>query len=223
MTPKLETRKLSREVDGDLIVDAVSLAVEEGGVLGIVGPSGAGKSSFLRLLNRLDEPTSGTVFLDGTDYRKLPPQELRRRIGYVPQQPALRTGTVFENVTVGPRLRGESVDEAEAARLLARVGLGGYEDRSVEELSGGEAQRVAIARTVINEPEVLLLDEPTASLDAESEAQVEDLLDELITVSGTTTILVTHERSQARRLASRIAVFEGGRVARVGPTREVLT
>lgn len=223
MTPKLETRELSREVDGDLIVDAVSLAVEEGGVLGIVGPSGAGKSSFLRLLNRLDEPTSGTVFLDGTDYRKLPPRELRRRVGYVPQQPALRTGTVFENVTVGPRLRGESVDEAEAARLLARVGLGGYEDRSVEELSGGEAQRVAIARTVINEPEALLLDEPTASLDVDSEAQVEDLLDELITASGTTTILVTHERSQARRLASRIAVFEGGRVARVGPTREVLT
>lgn len=222
MPPKLESRELSHEVDGDRIVDRVSLAVEEGDVLGIVGPSGAGKSSFLRLLDRLDEPTSGTVLLDGTDYREIPPGELRRRVGYVPQRPALRDGTVYENVTIGPRLRRESVDEAEVLQLLTRVGLMGYEDRTVGDLSGGEAQRVAIARTIVNGSEVLLLDEPTASLDADAEARVEDLLEELIAESGTTTILVTHDRSQARRLATRVAVFENGRVTTVGPTREVL-
>lgn len=222
MTAKLETRGLTRDVDGDVIVDDVSVAVEEGEVLGIVGPSGAGKSSFLRLLNRLDEPTSGTVFLDGTDYRGLSPRELRRRVGYVPQQPALRGGTVAEAVATGPRLRGESVDADAVSALLAQVGLTDYADRPVEELSGGEAQRVAIARTVFNDPEVLLLDEPTASLDDESESQVEALLSGLVADSTLTVLLVTHDKAQARRLATRAAVFENGRVTSVGPVREVV-
>ena len=222
MPPKLETRELSREVGGERIVDRVSIAVEAGDVLGIVGPSGAGKSSFLRLLNRLDEPTAGTVFLDGTDYGEIPPRDLRRRVGFVPQQPALREGTVRENVAIGPRLRGEPVDEAAVERLLARVGLEGYGNRTVDDLSGGEAQRVAIARTVLNDPEVLLLDEPTASLDAASEAQVEELLAELVAESDVTAVLVTHDSSQAGRLATSAAVFEDGRVTAVGPVREVI-
>lgn len=222
MPPKLETRELSREVGGERIVDRVSIAVETGDVLGIVGPSGAGKSSFLRLLNRLDEPTAGTVFLDGTDYGEIPPRDLRRRVGFVPQQPALREGTVRENVAIGPRLRGEPVDEAAVERLLARVGLEGYGNRTVDDLSGGEAQRVAIARTVLNDPEVLLLDEPTASLDAASEAQVEELLAELVAESDVTAVLVTHDSSQAGRLATSAAVFEDGRVTAVGPVREVI-
>ncbi len=102
MATKLETERLTRVVDGDRIVDGVSISVSEGDVLAVLGPSGSGKSSLLRLLNRLDEPTEGTVFLDGTDYRDLPPREVRRRIGIVPQSPALRDGTVFENVTIGP-------------------------------------------------------------------------------------------------------------------------
>lgn len=222
MPPKLETRELSREVGGSLLVDRVSLAVDAGDVLGIVGPSGAGKSSFLRLLNRLDEPTAGTVLLDGTDYREIPPRDLRRRVGFVPQKPALRPGTVRENVAVGPRLRGEPVDGAAVERLLARVGLADYGNRTVDDLSGGEAQRVAIARTVLNDPEVFLLDEPTASLDAASEARVEDLLTELVAESDATAVLVTHDRSQASRLATRAAVFEDGRVTAVGPVREVI-
>ena len=222
MTAKLETERLSREVGGELVVDSVSLSVEEGEVLGIIGPSGAGKSSFLRLLNRLDEPTAGTVYLDGTDYREIPPRRLRHRVGFVPQRPALRPGTVRENVTAGPRLRGETVDDERVETLLARVDLAGYGSRDVEDLSGGEAQRVAIARSVMNRPEVLLLDEPTSSLDATSEARVEELLDELQDEFDLTYVLVTHDREQARRLADRIAVFEDGRVSTVGPVREVL-
>lgn len=222
MVAKLRTERLSRTVDGDRLVDSVSLTVEEGDVLGIVGPSGAGKSSFLRLLNRLDEPTAGTVYLDGVDYRDVPPRELRHRVGYVPQQPALRAGTVGENVSVGPRLRGETVDDETVEDVLVRVGLGGYGERDVATLSGGEAQRVAIARTVVNRPEVLLLDEPTSSLDAESEATVERLLDELHAELGLTYVLVTHDRDQARRLATRVAVFEAGRVTAVGPVEEVV-
>lgn len=222
MAAKIETERLSYEVGGDRIVDSVSLSVEEGEVLGIIGPSGAGKSSFLRLLNRLDEPTSGTVYLDGVDYRDVPPRELRHRVGYVPQHPALRPGTVGENVTIGPRLRGEPADDGRVETLLDRVDLGGYGSRDVEDLSGGEAQRVAIARTVLNRPEVLLLDEPTSSLDAASEERVEELLDDLRDDFDLTYLLVTHDREQARRLADRVAVFEDGHVTALGPVREVI-
>lgn len=214
---------LSYEIEGDRILDEVSLDVASGETIAIVGPSGAGKSSLLRLLNRLDEPTSGTVYLDGTDYRTLEPETLRKRVGLVPQQPALRNGTVRENVTIGPRLRGESVSEERLAELLERVGLAGYADRDVAELSGGEAQRIAIARTVANDPEVLLLDEPTASLDSESEAAIERLLTDLLASGERTAILVTHDERQAKRLADRVARLSDGRIVEVGTPREVIT
>lgn len=222
MPPKLETRELTAVADGEPIVRDVSIAIAEAEVLAVVGPSGAGKSSFLRLLNRLDEPTRGTVLLDGTDYREIPPRELRRRVGLVPQNPALREGTVAENVTIGPRLRGETVTDQRVDRLLAQVDLAGYASREVSSLSGGERQRVAIARTIANEPEVVLLDEPTASLDADAEAQVEELLTDLIAGSDLTCVLVTHDRDQARRLADRVAVFEDGRVTTVDDVGAVL-
>ena len=221
MEPKLKTDALSRVVDGDRIVDGVSLAVAVGEVLAVVGPSGAGKSSFLRLLNRLDEPTEGTVRLDGTDYREIPPETLRTRVGYVPQRPALRDGTVGENVTIGPRLRGESIDDRRVEALLERVDLAGYAGRAVENLSGGEAQRVAIARTFVTDPEVVLLDEPTASLDPGAETRVEELLTDLITASDLTCVLVTHDREQARRLGDRVVVFEDGRATSIGDSESV--
>lgn len=212
MPATLETRDLAYTVGSRRIVDGVSLTVAAGATVAIVGPSGAGKSTFLRLLDRLAEPTDGTVLLDGTDYREIPPRELRRRVGLVPQSPALREGTVAENVTVGPRLRGESVPRSRVERLLDRLELSGYADRDAETLSGGEAQRVAIARTLVNDPDVLLLDEPTANLDDDTRSRVEALLVEVIEDVEVTTVLVTHGRSQARRLGERIVEFEDGRV-----------
>lgn len=218
---KLRADDLTYEIDGERIVDGVSLAVENGETVAIVGPSGAGKSSFLRLLDRLDEPTGGTVHLDGTDYRTIPPERLRKRVGMVPQNPALREGTVRENVTVGPRLRGESVAERRVEALLDDMGLSGYADRVTSDLSGGEAQRVAIARTVINDPEVLLLDEPTASLDGDSERAVERLLTDLLATGERTVLLITHDERQAGRLADRVARFADGRIAGVGTPEEM--
>ncbi|MGQ3412856.1 ABC transporter ATP-binding protein [Natrinema sp. LN54] len=218
----LETRSLTRVVDGDRIVDDVSVAVAESEVLVVVGPSGAGKSSLLRLLNRLDEPTEGTVLLEGTDYRSIPPQTLRQRVGLVPQDPALVPGTVSENVARSALLRDEPVDDAAVGRLLERLGLEGYAERDVEVLSGGERQRVAIARTLYNEPDVLLLDEPTSHLDSASEERVEDLLAELIRDLDLTVVMVTHDEPQARRLADRVLSLRDGRVERLGPVAEVL-
>lgn len=221
MSSKLETENLTRVVDGERIVDSVSVRIPGAEVAAVIGPSGAGKSSFLRLLNRLDEPTEGTVYLDGRDYRDIDPLTLRRRVGFVPQAPALLSGTVADNVTVGDRLRNEPVDDERVDRLLERVGLGGYRDESVDDLSGGEQQRVAITRTLYVEPEVVLLDEPTAHLDSGTEAQIEELLGELIREDGLTCVVVTHDTDQARRLGDRIVRFEDGRVTTVGSPREV--
>lgn len=219
----LRADELSYEIDGERILDRVSLDVASGETVAVVGPSGAGKSSLLRLCNRLDEPTGGTVYLGGTDYRTIDPQTLRKRVGMVPQNPALRAGTVRENVTIGPRLRGETVSEERLAGLLDAVGLAGYADRDAGDLSGGEAQRVAIARTVVNDPEVILLDEPTASLDSAAEAEVERLLADLLASGDRTVVLVTHDDRQAERLADRVARMRDGRIVDVGTPREVIT
>jgi putative ABC transport system ATP-binding protein len=221
-TSKLAAENLSFAPGGDPIVRGVDLAVAAGETVTVVGPSGAGKSTLLRLLCRLDEPTGGTVYLDGTDYRTLDPTALRARVGMVPQDPALRDGTVRENVTIGPRLRGESVAAGRVGTLLEQVDLDGYADRAVAELSGGEAQRVAIARTLMIDPEVLLLDEPTASLDPEAQAGIERLLRELLVDSERTVLLVTHDQAQVDRIADRVIEFVDGRIRSRGSPREVI-
>jgi len=221
ISEKLRTEDLGLRTDGSWLVRGIDLAVATGETLAVVGPSGAGKSTLLRLLDRIEEPTEGTVYLDGTDYREIPPTELRARVGLVPQAAALRPGTVAENVGIAPRLRGEPVDEDRVADLLARVDLAGYGDRDVGDLSGGEAQRVAIARTVMVDPEVLLLDEPTASLDSAAEREVETLLGDLLD-GERTAVLVTHDERQADRLADRVARMADGTVETVGRPDQVI-
>ncbi len=221
-SPRLEARKLTRKVDGKPIVDRVSIKVFPAEVLAVVGPSGAGKSSLLRLINRLDEPTDGVVFLDGRDYRELPPRELRRKVGMIMQMPYLFPGAVAENIRFGPRQRGEDLSDDEIERLLARVNLPGFSHRDVSRLSGGEAQRVAIARALANNPEALLLDEPTSALDEEAKAAVEALLAEIIREEGLTCVWVTHDLAQAARMGDRVALMEAGRLLRVGAPEEVL-
>lgn len=199
----LATRGLTRHVDGKVLLDNVTMDVYDGDVFVVFGPSGAGKTTLLRLLNRLDEPTSGTVLLQGTDYRSLSPREVRRRVGLVPQQPTLIDGTVAENVSWGPRLRDAPVDEGRMDELLDRLGLSNLQNQDADALSGGEAQRVALARTLFNDPEIVLLDEPTAHLDAAAAERVESLLADVMAAYSLTAILVTHDAGQARRLGSR--------------------
>jgi len=218
----LATTNLSRAVGDKMLVRDVSIQVLPGEVVAIVGPSGAGKSSFLRLLNRLDEPTGGAVLLNGLDYREFAPQELRRRVGMVMQNAYLFPGTVATNVAFGPLQKGETLSPEQIASLLERVGLPDYQERDVSNLSGGEAQRVSLARTLANVPEALLLDEPTSALDDSSARAIEELLLGIIQERRMTCVIVTHNTTQARRIADRTMILEAGRLIAIGPTREML-
>ena len=218
----LETRNLSRSITGKVLVNDISIKVQKGEILAVVGPSGAGKSSFLRLINRLDEPTSGTVYLDGEDYHQLAPRALRRRVGMVMQSACLFPGTVAENLCFGPRQHGEELPASEIDGLLEEVGLEGFAHRDVMNLSGGEAQRVSLARTLANKPEVLLLDEPTSALDDRSEREIEALLMRVLRDQHLTALMVIHDTAQAERITNRAILIDAGRLILDGTVQEVL-
>jgi putative ABC transport system ATP-binding protein len=173
-------------------------------------------------LNRLDEPTGGTVYFEGVDYRTIPPRQLRQQIGMVLQQPFLFPGSVADNIRFGPQQRGESISDEQIEQLLQQVALPGYAGREVSVLSGGEAQRVSVARTLANSPKILLLDEPTSSLDQGSERDVEELLVQIFREQSLTCLIVTHDMEQAQRMASRAILMKNGRVEKVGNVAEVV-
>jgi putative ABC transport system ATP-binding protein len=220
--PILRAEHLGRVVNDKILVEGATFELQSGEVLAIVGPSGSGKSSLLRLLNRLDEPTSGTVYLEGIDYRQITPRDLRRKLGLVNQRPYLFPGTVEENLRFGPAQRGDPLSQESIEQLLGRVGLKGYARRNVANLSGGEAQRVSVARTLANSPLVLLLDEPTSALDETSKREVESAVQNIVRDHGITCVLVTHDTAQAARLAERALLLEAGRIVRAGRIEEVL-
>lgn len=220
--PFLETEHLTWNTNGVAIVKDISVQIQEESVVAVVGPSGAGKSSFLRLLNRLSEPTEGHVYLQGQDYRELSPRTLRRRLGMVMQLPHLFPGTVAYNLRFGPRQFGEELSSTALQDLLAEVGLSGYADHDVSTLSVGEAQRVSLARTLANSPQALLLDEPTSSLDENTEREVETLICRIIGEEGLTCIIVTHDTAQAERMADQAMLIVDGEKVGFGPIAEVL-
>jgi putative ABC transport system ATP-binding protein len=197
---------------GTVLLSEISADIPAGACTALVGPSGAGKSTLLRLLNRLLDPTSGRVLCGGVPISDLDVLSLRRRISLIAQQPVLLTGRIADELRVGR----PDLTDAEAAELLDRSGLPpGLASRSTEGLSGGEAQRLCLARSLAVGPSVLLLDEPTSALDARSSAAVEDALRALV-ADGGTVVIVSHEIDQARRLGDQVLVLAGGRLAEQG-------
>jgi putative ABC transport system ATP-binding protein len=221
-TPLLRAEGLGYAVEGQMILRGISFRIAPGERVAIFGPSGAGKSTLIRLFNRLDEPSEGTVYLEGEDYRNIPPRTLRRRLGMVMQQPHLFPGTVAENLRFGPQANGETLDDDAIAHLLEGVDLDGFAERDVSKLSGGEAQRVNLARTLANQPDVLLLDEPTSSLDSNARREVEETIFSVLDAQQVTCILVSHALDQVRRMAERVLVLEAGELTMDGSTEEVL-
>lgn len=198
------------------VIDDVSFAVDEGDTCAIVGPSGSGKTTLLGLCAGLDQPSSGRVELCGRDLTPLDEDERaevrNRNVGFVFQTfRLLPTLTALENVMVPAELRGDADPRPRAAELLDEVGLGNRIGHYPSQLSGGEQQRVAMARAFINRPRVLFTDEPTGNLDAETAGRIEDLLFELNETAGTTLVLVSHDQELAAR-TERILHLRGGQI-----------
>ncbi|KAG9131198.1 hypothetical protein Leryth_006049 [Lithospermum erythrorhizon] len=211
---KINVRGLTRISDkGEQILKKVNVDISKGSIVGVIGPSGSGKSTFLRALNRLWEPPSGTVFLDGQDICDLDVLNLRRKVGMLFQLPVLFEGTVADNVRYGPQLRGNKLSDNEVYKLLALADLDpSFFNKSGGELSVGQAQRVALARTLANEPEVLLLDEPTSALDPISTQNIEDVLMKLNKDRGMTVIMVSHSIKQIQRIADEVCLLVSGEI-----------
>ncbi len=208
---------VSLEVGGRQILHDVTDHLHEGRCMAIVGPSGSGKSTLLRLLNRLAEPTAGRVLFRGTPVRDLDVIELRRRVGLVAQVPTLLTARVRDELRVG----APSLDEPAARVLLDRVALSGdFLDRATEGLSGGEAQRVCLARALAVGPEVLLLDEPTSALDAASADAVDAVIRDLVR-GGLSAVLVSHDLDRAGAVADDVLVLRDGRLVARGEIDDV--
>jgi len=201
---------VSFAVDADReILHGVSLSVAPAAVTVLAGPSGAGKSTLLRLGNRLEVPSAGSVWFRGEDSAVIDPRELRRRVGMVFQKPVPFAGSVRENLKVG----APQASDEELIRSLERVGLeGSLLDRVADDLSGGEAQRMCIARTLLTQPEVILMDEPTSALDHENRLGIERLAKELAQ-EGIGILWVSHDLAQVRRIADHAVVLIDGRNA----------
>ena len=214
-----EIEKVSYSRAGKLVLRDLDARLPVG-ASSVVGPSGSGKSTLLRLLNRLADPDSGKVVYEGKDVCEYDPLPLRREVSLVPQLPALIDGTVHDNVAYGPRLAGHSFD---ARSCLELAGLDpDFESRDAAKLSVGEQQRVMLARALALDPRVLLLDEPTSALDRVARDAVETTLRGLRTRTAISTVVVTHDMDQARRLADYVVRIESGRVTAQGDTEEVL-
>lgn len=199
--------------DGTRILDGVTLELPADRTTVVVGPSGAGKSTLLRLCNRLEVPTSGTVRFHGTPLDELDPRAHRRRVGMVFQQPTTFPGSVGDNLLVAD----PDADHDQLHDVLQAVGLDGdLHDREADALSGGEAQRLCIARALLTGPEVLLLDEPTSSLDEDARDEVEAMADRL-RERGVTLVWITHDQAQAARRGDHVVALREGRVVYVGP------
>ncbi|TCL63748.1 amino acid ABC transporter ATP-binding protein (PAAT family) [Hydrogenispora ethanolica] len=223
----LEVSDLMKNYGRKQALDGVDLRVEKGETVVIMGPSGCGKSTLIRCINRLTEPDSGAIRLAGQPITDLNLHELlavRRKIGFVFQHfNLIRRLTALDNVAMPLRLQGVSVEEANrrAECALGKVGLGTKLQDRPDELSGGEQQRVGIARALALEPEIMLWDEPTASLDPILIGEVLEVMEELVQEGNTTMLIVTHELSFARRAADRIVFMDKGRVVEEGPPQQV--
>ena len=216
MPTAIEFRDVSLKMpDGRLLLDGIHLQIEEGTTTAVLGRSGSGKTTLLRLVNRMLDPTDGTVFIRGKECEQLNVITLRRGIGYVIQETGLFPHfTVARNVGLVPELNGKRIGEEKTSELLAQVGLEAekFAGRYPHQLSGGQRQRVGLARALAAGPAILLMDEPFGALDPLTRAEMQDMLRDLLSRLKKTVLLVTHDLDEALYLASRIVLLEDGRV-----------
>ncbi|PPD58575.1 ABC transporter ATP-binding protein [Dehalogenimonas etheniformans] len=223
--PVLEANGLIKRYGQTDIIKGISLSVEAGETIAFIGPSGAGKSTLLRLLDLLELPSGGTIALQGTRVGRKNSErlEFRRRMSFVHQKPLVFSSSVFDNVAQPLKWRGFKKEDLHerVGKALALVGMEHYSSRAAKTLSGGETQRIAIARSLVTDPEILFLDEPTANLDPPSTARVEELITKIIKTQNLTVVMATHDLAQGQRLAGRIGVLMNGELMQLAKSDEI--
>ena len=201
----------------------IDLEIRRGEIFALIGPSGAGKTTLLRILDYLERPTKGEVQYNGMETSTI--LDIRRRMSLLFQTPAVFNRSVFENVAYGLKLRGMNniIIGKKVRGALNIVGLTGLEEQKACTLSGGEAQRMAFARAIVYDPEVLLLDEPTANLDPSNVMKIEEIIKRIRNERGTTIMLATHNIPQVRRIADRVGILLNGELIEVNSKEEIFS
>lgn len=223
---RIDLQGISKTVGAKQILTDVSFPVEQGDFCTLIGPTGCGKTTLLRIADLLERPTRGQILLDGIDctgFRGRSRTAVRRRMSMVMQRPFMLSGSVERNVRFGPGVRGAKAGEAEIAEILEATGLSGMGHRNARTLSGGEMQKVAIARAVITKPELLLLDEPLNSVDQGFKPELRALIGRLHREMGMTVLMATHDLADALALSNRTVVLSEGRMMQAGATKQVFS
>lgn len=220
----VELEKIYKNYGNLHVLKDINAQIKKGTSTALVGPTGSGKTVLLRLIDLLEQPSSGIVYFEGIDANESDKTrlEIRRQIGIVFQKPLAFKASVYDNIAYGLKIRGkkENMDE-KIKDLLELIGLSGYTKRNALKLSGGETQRLALARAMITEPELLLLDEPTANLDPISKKKLEELILKINRESETTIILTTHDLLQGQKLADSMIILNNGQILQSGSPEKV--
>ena len=215
--PAIHFNNVNYSIEDNQILRNITGSFPEGKITTLVGPSGAGKTTLLKLCNGLLSPQSGEIFIKDKEIGSFEPVDLRRKVGMALQSAPMVGGTVYKNLALPLELSGGKLDSKEAESLLQDVGLEAkFLDRKITELSGGQRQKVSIARTLVNKPEILLLDEITSSLDRTSLKEVEELIALINRKFGTTIIWITHNLQQALDIGNYTWVMMDGEVVETG-------
>ncbi len=218
----IELKNVTKQFGGVAAVNGVSFTVADGQLVALLGPSGCGKTTVLRMISGLEAPTAGEIFVRGKQVNDVPVQ--KRNIGFVFQGYALfKSMSVADNIAFGLKIKqwSKADRDARVAELIELLGLKDLEKRYPHQLSGGQRQRVALARALAPKPDVLLLDEPFAAVDAKIRQELREMLVNLHHELNVTTIFVTHDQEEAMEVSNRIVIFEKGRLAQIGTPREV--
>jgi len=223
MSALVEIRDLVVRRRGRSVLEVPALDVRKREVLALVGPNGAGKSTLMLVIARLIKPETGKILFDGLPLSEWSALDYRRRISFVFQAPLLLDMTVAENIALGLKFRGVHKDKIRerVEHWLEQLGIEALSSRRASELSGGEAQRVSLARAFVLDPELILLDEPFSALDPPARARLLEDLTALLKADHRTAIIVTHNLKDAAKLGDRVAVLVGGRLRQVGPARQI--